>query len=161
MLNPNFVILGVLIGSIGGVSYLIDTLKGKVKPNKVSYLLWTLAPSIILAAQIQEGVGIQVLMTLSFVLIPLLIFIAFFLNKKAKWKVTKFDLFCGSFSVLGLILWYITKQGNVAIIFSLLADGFAALPTLIKSYHHPETESGWPYLMGTINSIITLLTITT
>src|SRR5258707_575357 len=106
MLNPNFVILGVLIGLFGGLSYLIDTLKGKVQPNKVSFLLWTLSPLIIFIAQVKQGVGIQSLMTLSFVLVPLSVFFASFLNKKANWKITKFDLFCGSFSVLGLLLWY-------------------------------------------------------
>lgn len=159
MLHPNFVILGTAIGVFGGVSYLIDTVKGKIKPNKVSYLLWSLAPLIAFAAEIKEGVGIQSLMTFSVGFVPFIIFLASFLNKKAEWKISAFDLFCGALSVTGLIFWLVTKEGNIAIVASLLADGLAALPTIIKSYKYPETESGLAYLTGFINGGVTLLTI--
>jgi len=39
MINPNFVFLGVGLQFIGGLTYLIDTVKGKIKPNKISWLL--------------------------------------------------------------------------------------------------------------------------
>jgi hypothetical protein len=160
MLNENFVIVGVVIGAIGSLSYLIDTIKGKVKPNKVSFFLWAAAPLIAFAAEIQKGVGIQSLMTFSVGFLPLTIFVASFFNKKSEWKLRRFDLVCGAFSVVGLIFWLITKEGNVAITFSIMADGLAALPTITKSYSFPETESGWPYLTGAISAALTLLTIT-
>lgn len=160
MLNENFVIVGAIIGAIGSLSYLIDTVKGKVRPNKVSFLLWAIAPLIAFAAMIQKGVGIQALMTFSVGFLPLTIFVASFFNKKAQWKLGRFDLICGAFSVLGIIFWLITKEGNIAIAFSILADGMAALPTITKSYRFPETESGWPYLTGAISAGLTLLTIT-
>ncbi len=47
MINEKFIILGVIIGSIGTFTYLVDTIKGKVKPNRVTWFLWALAPSII------------------------------------------------------------------------------------------------------------------
>ena len=160
MLHPNFVILGVLIGSIGTLSYLIDTLNGKVKPNKISWLLWATAPLIAFFAEIKQGVGIQSLMTFAVGAGPLLIFLASFLNKKAQWKLSKFDLTCGVLSILGLILWYLSQDPNIAIIFSILADGLAAVPTLVKSYREPETENPWAFFFGMISAIITLLTIT-
>ncbi len=160
MLNPNFVIVGTLIGSIGGLSYLVYTLQGKVKPNRVTYLLWGLASSIAFAAQINQGVGIQSLMTFAAGFVPLLIFISSFFNKKSEWKITKFDLICGGLSLAGLTLWLITQVGNLAILFSVMADGLAALPTIIKSYKYPETESGWTYFTGAISGLLTLSTIT-
>jgi len=54
MINQNFVILGAIIATAGGLSYLIDTLKGKVKPNRVSYLLWSIAPLIAFFAEINQ-----------------------------------------------------------------------------------------------------------
>ncbi len=159
MINENFVIVGAVIGAIGALSYLIDTVKGKVKPNRVSFFLWSLAPLIAFAAEIQKGVGIQSLMTFSVGFLPLTIFIASFFNKKAEWKLGRFDIICGVLSLVGLIFWYISKEGNVAIAFSILADGLAALPTITKSYYYPETESGWPYLTGGISAGLTLLTI--
>lgn len=94
MLNENFVILGAVILAIGSLSYLIDTLKGKVKPNRVTFFLWALAPLIAFAAEIKQGVGIQSLMTFMVGFSPLLIFLASFVNKKAEWKLGSFDFIC-------------------------------------------------------------------
>jgi len=159
MINQNFVILGAIIASIGSVSYLIDTIKGKVKPNRVSFLLWSLAPLIAFVAELRQSVGLQSLMTFQVGFLPLTIFIASFFNKNAEWKLTRFDLTCGVLSLIGLLLWYITSSGNVAIVFSIFADGLAALPTLVKSFNFPETESIWPYFTGALSALITLLTV--
>lgn len=106
MIDERFTILGSIIVFIGGLSYLIDTVRGKVKPNKVSFLLWSFAPLIAFAAQIKEGVGFYLsLITFMAGAEPFAIFIASFFNKKAAWKINKFDLACGTVSILGLILW--------------------------------------------------------
>lgn len=159
MINQNFVILGVVIQFIGGVSYITDTIKGKIQPNKVSWLLWSIAPLVAFAAEISQGVGIQSFATFITGFVPLLVFAASFVNKKAQWKINKFDLACGTLSFAGIILWYITEVGNVAIVFSMLADGLAAAPTIIKSYHEPETENDIVYLLGIVNAGIALLVI--
>lgn len=104
MLPTSFVIVGMIIGSIGAFWYLVDTIRGNVKPNRVSFLLWSIAPLIAFTAEIQKGVGIQSLMTFSVGFLPLLIFLASFINKKSEWKLTRFDLACGMLSLLGLIL---------------------------------------------------------
>src|SRR5438046_9684073 len=108
MINQNFVILGAIIATMGSLSYLIDTLKGKVKPNRVSFLLWSLAPLIAFFAEVKQGVGIQALMTFIVGFLPLTIFIASFVNKKAVWNFTGFDLTCGSLSIISLVSWFIT-----------------------------------------------------
>ena len=160
MINQNFVIVGAIIAAIGSLSYLIDTVKGRVKPNRISFLLWSLAPLIAFFAEIKQGVGIQALMTFIVGILPLTIFIASFVNKKAVWNLTGFDLICGALSIIGLVFWYITKSGNIAIIFSIVADALAAVPTVVKSFNYPETESAWPYFASTISAILTLLTVT-
>lgn len=160
MLNQSFVFVGIIISAIGLASYFIDTIKGKIQPNKVSFALWSIAPLVAFFAEIKEGVGVQSLMTLSIGLFPIFIFFATFVNKKAYWKISKFDLSCGLLSIIGLILWYITKVGSWAIFFSILADGLAYVPTITKAYRFPETESAWPWLATAISGLFTLLTIT-
>jgi hypothetical protein len=159
MINQNFVIVGAIIATVGGLSYLIDTLKGKVKPNRVSYLLWSIAPLIAFFAEMKQGVGLQSLMTFTVGFLPFTVFVASFINKNAEWKLTYFDVTCGALSLVGLVLWYITKSGNIAILFSILADFLAAVPTIVKSFNYPETESAWPYFTATISAALTLLTI--
>ena len=100
-------------------------------------------------------------MTFSTGFLPLTVFIASFVNKQADWKLTRFDLLCGILSLVGLVLWMITKVGNVAIFFSIVADGLAAVPTIVKAYKYPDTEIAWPWIASVFGVILTLLTLTT
>ena len=159
MLNEGFIFVGIAINAIGTIYYLKDTIKGKIKPNKVTFLMWFIAALVAFFAQVTQGVGIQSLVTLSFGLFPFSIFIASFLNKKAYWKISVFDSLCGVLSLIGLMLWQLTGIGNIAILFSIFAEGWATLPTVIKSYTHPETELAWTYLASVVGSIFALLTI--
>jgi hypothetical protein len=140
MLNQNFVILAALLNVIGSASYVIETLRGKAKPNRVTWFLWALSPLIAFSAELSQGVGLSSLMTFMVGFGPLAVFIASFLNRKSYWKISWLDIVCGSLSLLALVLWGLTRSGNVAIVFSIASDALAATPTLIKAWHEPETE---------------------
>jgi len=159
MLHSNFVIIGTLIGAAGSVAYLINTVKGKVKPNRVTFLLWSIAPVIAFFAQVNQGVGLEALMTFSTGFLPFTVFIASFVNKQAEWKLTRFDVICGILSIVGLVLWMITKVGNIAIFFSIVADALAAVPTIVKAYKYPDTEIAWPWIATVFGVILTLLAL--
>ncbi|MCX6730558.1 MAG: hypothetical protein NTZ55_01800 [Candidatus Roizmanbacteria bacterium] len=161
MIHPNFVYLGILLQFAGGMSYLIDTVKGKVRPNRVSWLMWTFAPALAFFAEIKQGVGIEAWSTFIVGFVPFLVFLSSFVNKKAEWKLEKLDIICGFLSLVGLILWMVTKVGNIAIIFAILADILACVPTIVKSWRNPETENHWVFSLSFFNSIISLLVIKT
>jgi hypothetical protein len=160
MLNQNILVVVPVLSLIGSGTYIYAVLKGKAKPNRVTWILWALAPLIAFAAQIHAGVSLlQSLLTFMAGFGPLLILVASFISHRAVWKLTKFDFVCGGLSLLGLVLWMITREGNVAILFSILADGLAGLPTLVKSYREPESESSFVFSMAIISSSLTLLTL--
>lgn len=159
MIDERFIFLAVGLNVIGTLSYLIGTIKGKTKPNKVTWFLWALAPLIAFSAEISQGVGLRALMTFAVGFGPLLILLASFVNRKAEWKITKFDLICGAISLVGLALWAQTRVGNYAIVFAIFADGLAAIPTLIKSHYYPETEDYRAYFFAAVSAFIALLTV--
>lgn len=159
MLNPNIVIIGALLNLIGISVYVYQTVKGRIQPNRVTWFIWALAPLLAFSAELGKGVGIQSLMTFMVGFGPLLVFIASFVNKKSVWRLTRLDLTCGALSLLGLALWAISGDGNVAILFAIGADALAAVPTIVKAYKKPESESYWVFLLGAISAGLTLLTI--
>ncbi len=159
MIDERFVFVAIVFILFGDATYLLATIKGKIKPNKVTWFLWALAPLIAYAAEASQQVGLLSLMTFAVGILPLFIFLASFLNKQADWKITRFDLVCGALSLIGLLLWAITKVGDLAIAFGIFADGLAAVPTVVKSYLAPETESYHVYLFNTIGAAITIFTI--
>jgi hypothetical protein len=159
MLNENFVYLGVALSFLGALSYLIGTLKGEVQPSKVTWFVWSLAPLVAFWAIVQQGVGVQSLLTFMVGFNPFLIFLASFINKKAYRKITKLDVTCGVLAIGGLVLWKMTDIPDLAIFFGILADAIAAIPTVIKSFQEPETENANLFLGSGIAALITLLTI--
>ena len=159
VLNENFVFLGLVFGAIGVGSYLVAILQGRVQPNRLSWFILGLAPLLAFAAEIDEGVGLRSVMTFWVGFGPLLIFFASFVNKSAYWKLTRFDIVCASLSVLALVLWQLTGSGNITIALTIIADGLAVLPILVKSWRFPHTEVPWPFLGAMANSAIALLVL--
>ncbi len=159
MIDPRFAILGALITVAGSASYARDTLRGRTQPNRVSWMLWTVAPLIAFAAEVVQGVGLESLLTLAVGIGPLLVVIASFLDPNAYYRLTRFDGICACLSLAALGAWGLTGTGNIAIVFSILADLFGLIPTLRKAHRHPQTESASAFVASGCGAAITLLTV--
>jgi hypothetical protein len=161
MLPEYFAIVGSIIGSLGGFYYLYETIVGKAQPNRITWLLWGIFPMVIFVAQRAQGV--ESLSWTSFVagFTPLLIVAASFFNKKAYWRSEPRDYYLMAAAIVGIILWAITDDPNVALLFALLADMLAGIPTLIKSYRHPQSESWIAYAISTVGFGISFLSVQT
>lgn len=159
MIPQYFAIIGAVIASLGSFYYLYETITGKSQPNRITWLLWGIFPMITFIAQRSQGV--QDISWVSFAsgLTPLLIFAASFINKKSYWKSHRADYYLMVAAVAGIVMWAITDNPNLAIAFALLADLLAAIPTIIKCYKHPETESWAAYGVSTFGLFISLLAI--
>lgn len=159
MINENWIYLGTAIGAAGALVYLRDTLRGTTQPNRVTWLLWAVAPLLATAVELNEGVRLQALPTFMVGFMPLLIFIASFHNSAAVWKVRRMDYACGAVSVVGTVVWLATRNGVLAISAAIAADFLAGLPTLVKSWTHPQTETVHSYIGALISMVILLLTV--
>jgi hypothetical protein len=140
--------------------YIRSMFRGGAKPNRITWLMWAVAPFIATAAALSSGVGWSVLPVFMAGFSPFLIFTASFLTKKAYWKLSKFDYVCGALSALALLLWYVTNDPSVAIVFAISSDGIATVPTLAKAWRHPETESVWPFITGVFGALSSLAAAT-
>ncbi len=146
------VLVGAIVLLTGSSFYIKETISGRTKPNRMTWFLWSLAPMIGAVAAFSNGVTWAALPVFFAGFIPLLIFIASFVNKQSYWRLGIFDYFCGFFSLLALVLWAITKEPVVAIIFAIISDAFAAIPTVKKAWQHPETETAAPFMAAIFNT---------
>ena len=159
MISVNWVYVGSAIGALGAAVYLRDTLRGTTKPNRVTWLLWAVAPLLAAAVELDEGVGLRTLPTFMVGFMPLLVFIGSFHNPASVWKIRRIDYACGAMSVVGTLTWLVTRNGILAISAAIAADFMAGVPTLTKSWTHPETETVHTYIGAVISMLIVLLTI--
>jgi hypothetical protein len=159
MIPEYFAVVGALIGSIGGLYYLFDTIRGRARPNRVTWFLWGTFPMIIFVAQRAQGVEGLSWASFAAGFTPFLILLASFLNKQAYWKTEARDYALMAAAIAGIILWALTDDPNLAILFALLADFLAGVPTFLKAYRYPETESWVAYAISTVGFGIAILAI--
>jgi hypothetical protein len=159
VISENWIYVGTAIGAFGAVLYLRDTLRGTTKPNRVTWLLWAVAPLLAAAVEFDQGIGLRALPTFMVGFMPLLVFLASFHNPASVWRIRRIDYACGVFSVVGTVVWLVTRNGVLAISAAIAADFLAGIPTLMKSWTHPQTETVYSYLGAVVSMGIVLLTI--
>jgi hypothetical protein len=159
MLPEYFAVIGSVIASMGGFYYAYLTVKGRVKPNKVTWFFWGAFPMIAFAAQLSQGVGLVAWATFVAGTPPVFVLIGSLFNKDAYWQIRRIDYWFAIAGFLSVIAWQVTKIPDIAFTFALLADLLVALPTLIKAYRFPETENGIAYGISAIGFLLAVLAV--
>ncbi|WP_280400850.1 hypothetical protein [Nocardia carnea] len=160
MIDPRFVFLGAALSMVGTLSYALLTVRGEVKPNRLSWFLWAAASLTGFGAQLDDGVGWPAVLTFSMGAGPAVVFLASFANRSSYWRLSFPDLLCGTASVLALALWLALDDPQTAVVFAVLGDLAAAIPTFRKSWSAPGTENPLVFGLLGVNGILTLLTVT-
>jgi len=159
MLPEEIIIIGVTINLVCSLWYVKSIVFGNTKPNLVSWFIWMLAPFVGTFLVLKAGAGFSATGIFIAGFIPLLVIIVSLFKKNTFWKIQTFDLICGFFSLMALVLYLFTYNLGISILFAIISDGLAAIPTIIKSWKFPETESSSAYLGGVVNNILSLLII--
>jgi len=154
------VLLSILIGVAGSLSYIRDTIRGKTRPNRVSWGMWALAPLIGTAAAISAGADPWATSRIFLAgFVPLIVFLVSFANRQSYWQLTVFDFLCGACSAVALVAWLFAESPELAVLLAATGDGLAALPTLRKAWTYPETENGVIFITSLIGVLLVLPSI--
>lgn len=126
------------------IPYVRDILHGTTRPNAITWFLWLFIQLIAIAAQLHEGASWSIVFVIvDGITILVVCTLSVIGYGYSEWNA--FDAFCGVLGVVAIIAWQITGNAILALIFSVLADGLAALPTLRKAYVDAwsENPTGW------------------
>lgn len=159
MISEKIIYIGVFINIVCSIWYIRNIFYSSTRPNLVSFSIWTIAPFVGVFLQLKAGAGLSVLGTFMAGFFPLLVIIFSIIKGNAFWKLTRFDFVCGIFSIFALIIYVVTNKLGISILFAILSDGLASVPTIIKSFKYPESETPAIYLGGIINNTLALLII--
>jgi hypothetical protein len=151
------VLLSAFISLTGAAAYIRDMFRGKSKPNLVTWGLWAFAPLVAtgaaLSADADYWATVRIFMS-GFG--PLLVFLAAFVVQQGYWKLSSFDYACGALSLVALGVWLGVGSPIMAILIAAIADLFATLPTIIKAWKFPETETLYTYFVGLFTATIVI-----
>lgn len=161
MLPAWFILFAAGLRLLSGATYAFAVIKNRAQPNPVTWFFWALTPAIVFVAQLFEGVSWGLFTTFALGFGPLVVFV---LSLRHNWKRSHFTpstIICGILAGVGVVLWLTTNNPTMAIIFSILADIFGSIPTIIKVWRAPASEFLPAYAITIVSITLTLLTITT
>ncbi len=154
--------LGIIAGliSFGAIiPYIIDVLNGVARPNLASFVLWALLLAISVLAQISAGTSWSVLFIIGdFVGTSSIVILCLYGYGYRKYGKTEW--ICTGLALLAIISWQITSQPLLAIIFAIIADVMAALPTVIKTYNDPSSETPTMWFLVAFAAILSIISTT-
>lgn len=143
--------LGVLSGifsASGYIPYIRDILARKTKPERASWLIWTVLTVIAFFTQFTKGASYSLwLPALETCGLTIVLFLSIQFGVGG---LQKRDLAALTVAMLGLLLWYFTKEATVALYITIGIDAIGTILTVQKAYEKPETEtlSTWLLVAG-------------
>lgn len=125
--------------------YIATIVRGKTRPDAISWGGWMVLASIAAAAQIVEGASWSVVIPLTSAIADGSVFL---LSLKYGYKkFTHLDAICLVLGIVAIGAWVLTKEPLVALALSILADAIVATPTIAKTLRKPHSEAPLPWLL--------------
>ena len=149
--------IAAVLAVAGNLPYIRDAFKRRVKPHPFTWLVWTIVSAVVVFGQIAEGAGIGALPAAVAGAFTTIIFL-FSLQYGFKY-VQKSDKYYLAAALLGIIPWLVFKNPTISVIIAVSIDLIAFVPTLRKTYLHPETETPILYGSNVLRHILTLFSL--
>ncbi len=153
--------IGIIAGilSIAGyVPYIISILRGKTRPNRASWLIWTIVGGLLAFSFMATGDKKAIWVPLGYFIGP---FITALLSIRYGYSIwSTLDTACVLVAALSVIPWFFSHNANVTLLINIAIDMTGAIPTVIKSYHEPETEDFTAWLIFFAANTLELFAIT-
>lgn len=150
-------LIASVMAILGNLPYLYDIFKKRVKPHPYTWFVWSIVSCIIFFGQLAKGAGIGALPTLASEIFTIIIF--FFSLRYGTEHIRKIDTFFLVLALLGIVPWILTNDPTISVIIAVSIDFIAFLPTLRKTWQHPNTETPTLYALNVIRHILMLFSL--
>jgi len=155
--KESIAIIAALLAIVGNVPYLRDILKRRVRPHPYTWLVWSIVSCIIFFGQLAKGAGFGALPTAASEIFTIIIF--FFSLQYGFKQIKKIDTVFLIIALLGLIPWLLTKDPTISVIIAVSIDLAAFVPTLRKTWLHPNTETPLLFSMNVLRHLLMLFSL--
>ena len=138
--------------------YVRQTLLRRARPHFVTWFIWSTTSIIGATAQYESGASFSIAVVIANALatgVVALLALAYGVK-----KYTLIDTACLICAICTIIVWQLTNDAAIAIALAILIDTFAAIPTILKTYRHPRSETAWTYFVFAGAAFLGLLSST-
>lgn len=152
-------IVAGILSLVGYIPYVYAILKGETKPNKATWIIWTIVGGLLAFSYLAEQGLSSSWLPLGYFVGPLIVAVLSFWYGYSQW--TRVDVICIAAAGISIIPWILSDNASLTLLINVFIDSVGAIPTLIKTYHEPETEDFNAWLIFFIANTIQLFAITT
>lgn len=147
-----------LVLSVGaGIPYIIEIVKGKAKPERVSWLIWTmLGLTYFVSSVISDG---AVIFTSGELVGPVII-----LALSMKYGVggrSRFDKYSLATAIVAFALLFMVDSVLISLLLALFIDGIAAVLTIRKLIIDPASESRLAWAITAVAGTLAVISLET
>lgn len=144
-------VFGILSGTVilfGGPPYLFDILRGKTKPQRTTWFIWTFMGSISFTSQFKLGAHWSLVYVGLNAAGNLAVFLLSLKYGTGGWR--KLDIFALVIASIGVAMSFVFTSPLIALTGSIVADFAGTSLTLYKTFLDPgsETSITW-FFLGT------------
>lgn len=147
-------VLSGVVMLIGGPPYLIDILKGKTKPQRTTWFIWSVQGLIAFGSQVSLGARWSLVFSGLNAAGNLAVFLLSLKFGVGGWK--RIDIAALVIACVGLAVSIIARAPLIALLGVILADFAGVVPTLRKTFLMPQSETSITWLaLGTSSLLAT------
>lgn len=151
-------VIATFLTLVSAIPYIRDIVRGKSRPNIVSWTTWSLLTGIATAAEISAHEYVAAIFTGAGTFETALIVL---LGLKYGFvKYARFDIVCQLSAIVGIILWQAFDSPAIAVIGSVLIDLLGGLPTFKHAWQKPHEETWQTFALGSIGGVFVILALT-
>lgn len=142
---------------IAFVPYVLSILRGKTRPSKMTWAIWSLLNFITLFSYISLGARNTLWMTGATTIGSLGVFLLSL--RYGEGRRSRRDLWLLTGAVITALIWLLSGQPVVAQLSGLVLLVLGAIPTILIVYRTPERESRLTWSLFTLSCIVNLFSI--
>ena len=136
--------------------YARETFLGHIRPHRATWLVWALLASLSASAQIASGSGPALWFAATQAGGTLLIAAMALRSGRGK-LASATEILVIALAGFGFVLWQLTSEPAYALVISISISACAAIPTILKSFADPASESLVPWTLKLAASICAVI----
>lgn len=156
----NHELVGIVAGVLSFIAYPIyikDILAGNTKPSRVTWWVLALLNAVLVAAYYGSGARDTIWIPVSYAFGFTVIALLSLKYGEGGWERTDSVALIGA--GISLLLWWLLQSAEIALFLIILTDFIGLLPTIVKSFKRPWTESRFSWGVAFVASALNILAI--
>lgn len=146
-----------IVTFIAFIPYVIATLRKQIRPNRATWIIWTLVGFTFVVAYRDLGATDSLWVAIGNLCAFFFVMALAIPYGEGGW--TRLDRVCLISAVVGFGIWWLMESPLLAMLVSIGVDFLGAIPTLIKTYKNPKSENKTAWVLFLVANTINLFSL--